>query len=90
VFLCLLAICGSAAGQQYFPDHTFDEQDKVKDFTVSWYSRQLKALKEDPLWQLPNLLSDRFTGSYGCGAFTIPWLSGSTCSLTEAGFRQQR
>jgi hypothetical protein len=52
VFLCMLAICESVAGQQYFPDHTFDERDKVEDFTVSWYSSQLKALKEDSLWQL--------------------------------------
>jgi len=80
-------VCGSLVAQQYFPDRTFDERDKVEDFVVSWYSTELKVLKEDSLWQLRRILpSNRFTGSYGGGVFTILWLSGSMCSPTEAGF----
>ena len=52
VCLCLLVVCGHVVGQQYFPDRTFDERDRVEDSVVSWYSNELKTLKEDSLWQL--------------------------------------
>jgi hypothetical protein len=52
VFVCLLWMCSSVVGQQYFPDHAFDQQDKRNDFVVNWYSGQLKALKEPSLWKM--------------------------------------
>ena len=52
VFVCLLWMCSSVVGQQYFPDHILEQGSKTNDFDVNWYSGQLKALKEPSLWQM--------------------------------------
>jgi len=52
VFILLLCLCSSVVGQQYFPDHIFEQGGKTNGFDVDWYSGQLKALKESSLWQM--------------------------------------
>jgi hypothetical protein len=51
-----LAICiafsSATLAQQYFPDRAFeDDDDKLNDFRVRWYSDQLNALEEPSLWE---------------------------------------
>lgn len=41
-----------AVGQQYFPQHSFDEKADANNFKVQWYAGQLKALQEPSLWEL--------------------------------------
>ncbi|HXQ97339.1 MAG TPA: hypothetical protein VN774_02765, partial [Candidatus Limnocylindrales bacterium] len=48
--LCLLS-CGIHA-QKYFPDRVFHEDSTLNKALDSWYSGQLKALKEPSLWEL--------------------------------------
>lgn len=47
----LLATSGLVA-QQYFPPGVFDSKPDSDAFTISWYSKNLRALKEPSLWEL--------------------------------------
>ena len=52
----LLVVCiafsSVALAQQYFPDHAFEDDGKLNNFIVQWYSEQLSALQEPSLWEL--------------------------------------
>jgi hypothetical protein len=42
----------AAHAQQYFPPGVFDQNGRTGQFTVDWYSKNLKALREPSLWEL--------------------------------------
>lgn len=46
----------------YFPEHAFDQGDESNAFTVDWYSKHLKAMREPSLWELAQ--GDRDITSY--------------------------
>jgi hypothetical protein len=52
ILACVTLLSTSVSAQQYFPKHTFYDDDKSDQGTVSWYSGQLKALEEPSLWEL--------------------------------------
>jgi hypothetical protein len=45
-------VAGAAYGQQYFPPGVFDENGRTGQFTIDWYSKNLRALGEPSLWEL--------------------------------------
>jgi hypothetical protein len=55
-------IAAAAQAQQYFPPGTFDENGRTNQFTVDWYSKNLKALGEPSLWELSQ--TDRTAEAY--------------------------
>jgi hypothetical protein len=50
--VCFSLFSSSVPAQQFFPPHAFDDDEKLNQFTVDWYSKQLNALEESPLWDL--------------------------------------
>lgn len=50
VFLPLIS-SAAAAAQQYFPDHAFTQRDDLNKLKVSWYQKNLDALREPSLWE---------------------------------------
>src|SRR5271166_4529571 len=40
------------ADEPFFPDLVFDTDREGNDFIVEWYSKHLKAMKEQSLWKL--------------------------------------
>lgn len=48
----LLISSAAAVVRQYFPDHAFTQRDDLSTFKVSWYQKDLDALREPSLWEL--------------------------------------
>jgi hypothetical protein len=48
----LVASQPASADEPFFPDLVFDENKEDNDFTVDWYSKHLKVMKEPSLWRL--------------------------------------
>lgn len=51
VLLCILGSGCSFADESYFPSKNLDEYPQISDLLEDWYSKQLRALGEGPLWQ---------------------------------------
>jgi hypothetical protein len=49
-FLIIPLLAFSCAAQEYFPPAAFSEKADLQQFRAGWYSSQLKALQELPLW----------------------------------------
>ena len=45
-------VAGAAHAQQYFPPGVFDDNGRTGQYTINWYSKNLKALGEPSLWEL--------------------------------------
>lgn len=56
VTLCIL-VTSVALAQQYFPDHAFNDDGRLNDFIVHWYSKDLNALQEPSLWEISRISS---------------------------------
>ncbi len=52
LLVVFLLLCGISFGQQYFPEHAFDKDDKLNQNASEWYSARLKAFQEPSLWKL--------------------------------------
>jgi hypothetical protein len=62
--LLLLLLALPCLGQDYFPKACFSSREDLQQFTAGWYSSQLKALQEAPLFTEkidPNVECYRFT-----------------------------